>query len=170
MEQLALHASPPSYVLRDVRASVVRLLRRRRVEHHAADDLAQEALLACMRPEVRPRNFRVLAKHVAQNLAKNLRRRDRSVIELTQDLSSDGAERPSHRAMQNEQSQSIEGAMSVLTSETQRIVRLRHEERLDFADIAAKVHLTEAAVRKRYTRALGQIRAAMTRSDTALRA
>jgi len=131
--------------------------------HHDAQDVAQEALIAAWEnlPKFRAdSSFSTWLYQIVTRRALNKvsRGRDVSLVELLPEDVADPAQEPAQRAERNLAVDAVTDALSVLPFSQRVVIVLHHFERLSYAEVASVTGSTEPAVRShlfRARRALG---------------
>ncbi|MEL6429275.1 MAG: RNA polymerase sigma factor [Planctomycetota bacterium] len=143
---------------------------------HLAEDLTQDVFLHVHRslpnydPErpLAPWVFTIAANKVRDHWRSRRAQEDRRVVSIDEDtapmLADEGAG-PSGELSAGERTDAIAQAVADLPEMLQQTFVLRYYEELSFADIGRIVDRNETAVRKRYSRALAELRAALTADD-----
>lgn len=148
------------------RSQLVRAVQRIAGNHSDAEDVVQEALVRAWRDRSRMadrRSVRGWVIGIARNVALDrLRARNRrgEAKELHSAIaapSSMGAG-PSARLQRQERQAGLRDALDRLSRVSREIVHLRHSEGLSFSAIADRIGVPEPTARKRYSRALSQLR------------
>lgn len=134
--------------------------------HHVqqAEDAVHDAFVAIMRSKAEigdvrsPETKRFVVQTVRNTAINWYRRNAREALQFTE-LDDTAAQIPDEnneiekRIRHMEQSEAVEKILSGLNSSEREILRLRCEEELSFREIAERLSLSEAAVRKRFERA-----------------
>lgn len=151
------------------RSQLIRAVQRIAGDRTEAEDAVQEALVRAWRDQSRVaerRSIRGWVIGIARNVAldrrraKNRRRETKELHSAIVEPSRLGRAPSAHLRMQERRS-GLRGALDQVSDVSREIVALRHEQGLSFAQIAAQIEVSEPTARKRYSRALGQLREAL---------
>ncbi len=117
--------------------------------------------------------FRVWLKSILLNNVRDLfgmyltekRRLDREVQRVVANAPGEALtpadETPSQTAVKNEQANRLETALLKLSAEQREVIRLRHEDKMSFAQIGAVLGISDMAAQKRWARAVEELRVLM---------
>ncbi|MEM6786583.1 MAG: sigma-70 family RNA polymerase sigma factor [Myxococcota bacterium] len=137
-----------------------------------AEDLAQETLLeayAAMRTWRREGSLRAFLMTIARRkCARHLemRRRRGSKLRLVHDADRTPPSAPTERALLTRQRAArTRAALSTMRPSEREVVLLRYEAGLSFREVAATCGIEETAARKRVSRAVAKLRAALAEGD-----
>ena len=124
---------------------------------------SEEELLAWLRRILYFRTLQV-ARRYGSTEARDVRR-ELSIVELSHSGRAapivDSAPTPCTELVAKEQLANLEAAMAALPRESQQLIRLRNVERRSFREIGELLGCSPDAARKRWVRALAQLRGAM---------
>ena len=151
------------------RSQLVRAVQRIAGSRCDAEDVVQEALIRAWRDRSRLaglRSVRAWMIGIARNVALDrVRARNRrgETKELHSAIAVPSSMRagPSARLHRQERQSGLRDALDRLSGVSREIVHLRHIEGLSFAAIAERISVQEPTARKRYSRALSQLREVM---------
>ena len=152
------------------RDSVYRLAYRMCGNAHDADEAAQEAFVAAWRALP---NFRGEAKfatwlyRLTTNAAIDLMRREKrhsaADIDALPEMP-DESDSPQQQVERTEQQEAVQQALSSLREEYREVLLLRYMQEMDYAEIAAALHLPEGTVKSRINRAKSALKTALLKS------
>jgi len=148
-------------------------LRRLVRSEHVAEDLAQDVFLHLHRalPSYDPARplgpwvFTIASNKLRDHWRSRRTHEDRRALRVDDDeagveLEGDGAA-PDGALVADEEASEVAAAVAALPEMLQQTFNLRYHEGLSFAEIGEIVDRNETAVRKRYSRALGELRDAL---------
>lgn len=127
------------------------------------EDVAQDALLKALGSLTRfewrsESSFRQWLFGIAEHLIRNAsRRRSASIRELSMDVTGD-EESPSHALRKGERFDRLEKAITALSPDHRKVIRLARIEGLKIAEIAKRMNRSEGAIHQLLSRAMSQLK------------